>query len=351
MNKLTILIKPVSSQCNINCSYCFYKDIVKTNEFSPKKMKADTTINLIEKVFRYCDDKTIIEFCFQGGEPLLAGLDFYNMFFKKVKKQNKRNQVCFTIQTNGLLIDEGWIKLFKENNFLVGISLDGIKETHDFNRKSKNNGTFDQVIKNVNLLKINEINYNILTVVTSNMITYPKKIYTFYKKMNFEYVQFIPCLSFFGKSNGLKPKEYAQFFSELYKIWSKDRKIHISLFEEIINIFFGQRNCLSCGKLGYCSLQFVIETDGSVYPCDFYVLQKYCIGNINNHSFDDLLKNTNVRKFLEEEKNFSYLCDTCKFYTICQGNYKRQNQCMFDDYYCGYQILLENIYKDIIEGI
>lgn len=81
MNKLTILIKPVSSQCNINCSYCFYKDIVKTNEFSPKKMKADTTINLIEKVFRYCDDKTIIEFCFQGGEPLLAGLDFYNMFF------------------------------------------------------------------------------------------------------------------------------------------------------------------------------------------------------------------------------------------------------------------------------
>lgn len=184
MNKLTILIKPVSSQCNINCSYCFYKDIVKTNEFKTGKMKLDTVTNLIEKVFGYCDDKTIIEFCFQGGEPLLAGLDFYNIFIKKVKKQNKRNQVCFTIQTNGLLINEDWIKLFKENDFLIGVSLDGIKETHDFNRKSKSNGTFDQVIKNIKLLKINEIKYNILTVVTSNMIPYPQRIYTFYKKCN-----------------------------------------------------------------------------------------------------------------------------------------------------------------------
>lgn len=351
MNKLTILIKPASSLCNINCCYCFYKDVVKNNTFTPEKMKMATAVNIIDKAFKYCSESTIIEFCFQGGEPLLAGLDFYNMFIREVNKRNKKNQVWYAIQTNGLLIDNRWIELFKDNNFLVGISLDGIKKTHDFSRKINDTGTFDQVIESINLLKANKINYNILTVVTSNMVNYAAQIYTFYKNMNFEYVQFIPCLGFLGKSNGLKPREYKRFFTELYKIWIKDRKIHISLFEEIINIFNGKRDCLSCGVLGYCSLQLVIESDGTVYPCDFFVLDKYCIGNINNDDFNTLVRNINVKKFLEEEKNFSYLCDTCEFYTLCQGNCKRQNECMFDDYYCGYKALLETVYKTTISEV
>ena len=250
--------------------------------------------------------------------------------------------IKYSIQTNGTLIDNQWIDLFKQYHFLVGISLDGIQITHDFHRRIKGEESFHKVIVAINLLKHNNIDFNILSVITSHMSMYAKDIYRFYKDMNFKYTQFIPCLPPLGGGVGLKPKEFFRFYRELYDEYRKDQQVHISLFDQIHYLLNGQIDC-SCGMLGYCSIQIVIETDGSIYPCDFYALQKYCLGNILHHSLKECITNKIAYIFLREEKEYSYVCDDCEFYSICQGNCKRQNVCMFDEYYCGYKELLKYI--------
>ncbi len=344
MKKLTVLIKPVSSLCNMHCCYCFYKDVAKNRKQINEKMSISTLTTLIDKTLSYCHHETIIEFCFQGGEPLLAGIDFFKTFIQIVRSKNINNQIEYSIQTNGILINEEWIQLFKQNHILIGISLDGIEQTHNDNRKLLDKGSFKQVIGAIQLLKENQIEYNILTVVTSSLSSYAKEIYNFYKESHFKYVQFIPCLPSLNGEDGLKPREYSSFFMTLYDQWKDDRKIHISLFDEIESLFKGNRMC-SCGMLGYCSIQIVVEANGNIYPCDFYALDDYCLGNINDSDLKDIIHSQKARMFLTEEKNFSNLCDKCRYYHICQGNCKRQNLCMFDDDYCGYKELLDYMKK------
>lgn len=344
MNKVTVLIKPVSSLCQMQCSYCFYKDVANQRKQITHQMNIATITNIIDKMLSYYNSETIIEFCFQGGEPLLVGIDFYKTFIQLVNSKNSSHQIEYSIQTNGILIDEKWISLFKQNHVLIGISLDGLQKTHDMSRKINNQGTFKDVMHAIESLKRNHIEYNILTVVTSFLSSYAQEVYEFYKISHFKYVQFIPCLPFLNGRGGLKPKEYATFFINLYDQWIKDKKIHISLFDEIDYLFQGKKVC-SCGMLGYCSIQIVIEANGDIYPCDFYALDTYCLGNINNIEIKDIIYSQKVKMFLLEDKNFSNLCDNCEYYHMCQGNCKRQNVCMFNDDYCGYKALLNHINK------
>lgn len=339
MNKLTVLIKPVSSLCNMQCKYCFYKDIAQHRKHKANKMNINTMNHIIEQTLSCCDYKTAIEFCFQGGEPLLAGINFFKTFIRIVKEKNQYHQIQYSIQTNGILINEEWIQLFKQNHILIGVSLDGIETTHDSYRKIADQGTFYRVVHNIQLLEKNHIEYNILTVVTPLLSSYAKEIYTFYKKSNFRYVQFIPCLPVLNGEGGLKPKEYSNFFISLYDEWKNDKKIHISLFQAIENLFKGKMIC-SCGMIGFCSVQIVIEANGDIYPCDFYALDDYCLGNINNMGIKEAIYSQVAQKFLKEDKNFSNQCDDCQYYRMCQGNCKRQNICMFDDDYCGYKEVL-----------
>lgn len=342
MKKITILIKPVSSHCNMECKYCFYKDITSYRSKSVKKMSRNIYVSIIIKSLEFCFEPIEIEYCFQGGEPLLAGVEFFKDFINEVEIRNKIHTIHFSIQTNGTLMNKEWIALFKQYHFLVGISLDGIQKTHDDNRILLNHGSFDTVIQAIELLKANAIDFNILTVVTSNMSMYVKEIYKYYKDMKFQFVQFIPCLPPLNSDAGLKPKEFFKFYSMLYDEYHKDMSMHISLFDQIHNLFHGVTECF-CGMLGYCSIQFVIEADGNIYPCDFYALDKYILGNIQNNNLRECLNHHVAYHFLKEEKEYSYLCEKCEFYTICQGNCKRQNICMFDDNYCGYKELLEYI--------
>ena len=344
MKKLTILIKPVSSQCHMECQYCFYKDIAHYRTESATKMDRDIWISIIQKTLTYCDEPIEIEYCFQGGEPLLAGIQFYESFIHELKMRNKIHTIKFAIQTNGTLINNDWIDLFKRYNFLVGVSLDGIKKTHDLNRKISGQGSFDIVMSAIELLKKNDIEFNILSVVTSNMVNHAQDIYKFYQDMQFHYVQFIPCLPSLNSDNGLKPKEFFEFYKVLYDEYRKHLSIHISLFDQIHSLFHGGKEC-SCGMLGYCSIQIVIESDGSIYPCDFYALDQYNLGHIQTRSLKEIFTHNMAYTFLKEEKEYSYRCDECEFYSLCQGNCKRQNICMFNDDYCGYRELLKYIKK------
>ncbi|MEG0592655.1 MAG: radical SAM protein [Coprobacillus sp.] len=344
MKKITILIKPVSSLCNMDCDYCFYKDLSKYRDDKISIMSKETVEAIISKIININTLSTEIEFCFQGGEPLLAGIDFFNYFISFVNEVNNIHRISYSIQTNGILITNEWIELFKRNRFLVGVSLDGIMDVHDKYRRICNMGTHSKVIESITLLQKNMIDFNILSVITSKMSRYAKEIYEFYKKQNYKYIQFIPCLPSVDGVGGLKPKEFAFFYKELFNEYKKDRTIQISLFEQIALLQNGIREC-SCGMLGYCSFQIVIEASGDIFPCDFYALKEYCIGNIHEIDLKCSIVSKRIKSFLEEDKSFSNLCDNCQFFKMCQGQCKRQNVCLFDDEYCGYQDLL-NYMKD-----
>lgn len=351
------LIKPASSSCNLKCSYCFYNDVSNhRTHFSYGNMKDESVYAIVEKTCSV-EDGSEITYAFQGGEPTLAGLPFFRLFIQTVNQLKKPKQtIHFAIQTNGTLLTDEWTKLFKDYHFLVGISLDGFALNHNKYRLSKEGHTFDQVISGIELLRKAQVEFNILTVLTEGLAHYPQELFAFYLQEKFSHIQIIPCLPNLDLSenpDALTPSSFAHFYKIFYDLWFSEYQrgnyLSIGLFDNLIPMFIGVRPHM-CGMLGYCSAQMVIESNGDVYPCDFYVLDQYKIGNIHSNSLHELQKNTLLSNFLKEDKRMSVLCDNCKFKSICHGNCKRMNIVYFDDNnYCGYQDFLEHAHQSMME--
>lgn len=332
MPDINVLIKPASGMCNIRCKYCFYRAEAQSREIESYGFMTEETLEqVIKKTIDFSD--TACTFAYQGGEPTLRGLAFFEKSMEYQKKHNtKKLQISNAIQTNGIGLDEDWAKFFKENNFLVGISLDGTNFTHDtFRVDSKGNGTFETVLYGIALLKKYDVDFNILTVVNSLTAKKTSTIYEFYKQNNFDYLQFIPCLNPIGQEKErfpyyLTPKAYSQFLRTLFDLWYNDFKegtiVHIQQFEGYLKMLLGMPPDL-CGMSGVCSYQNVIEADGEVYPCDFYVLDEYKLGNLNEVNFTKINEKRKEIQFVEQSMEMHKDCNACKYVTICRGGCRR----------------------------
>lgn len=334
MPPLSLLIKPVSSLCNLRCKYCFYHSLAENRKVGYYgTMSADTLETIVKKAFLYADKICI--FAFQGGEPTLAGLDFYKNFIGYVKKYNTKNiNVSCAIQTNGTLIDDEWAKFFFENKFLVGISLDGPKDIHNYFRYDANGSSlFIKVMEAIKLLNKYKVEYNILSVVTSYSARHVQKIYNFFKKNNFKFLQFIPCLDPLDEKNeqdySLTNEKYTLFLKLLFDLWYEDIKIKNMISIRLFDSFLGtilRYPPDTCGTNGICSANLVIEADGSVFPCDFYVLDKWLLGNINENNFGDILNSKIIKEFINESYNINPECEMCRFNKLCKGGCKRYKE-------------------------
>lgn len=334
MPPLTLLIKPASSLCNMNCKYCFYNDIASRREnYSTGLMSDETIEKIILSACEYIQDG-VCSVLFQGGEPTLAGLDFYKKVIMLQKKYSTTNNKFYnSIQTNGYNIDETWAKFFHENDFLVGLSLDGPSELHNQNRIDKNNGsTFNKVLNTVRLFNKYDVKYNVLCVVTGKNARSAEKIYNFYKKNNFRYLQFISCLDPLEEERGLEnyhlsSDEYGNFLLKIFDLWFEDflkgNYISIRHIDNLISSLAGYRT-EACNMTGHCSIQNVIESDGSVYPCDFYCTDKWLLGNIKTDSFEKLNNCNKSKEFINESLEIPPKCKDCNFFTICRNGCKRE---------------------------
>lgn len=356
MKYFSMLIKPASSLCNLRCKYCFYCDVASHRDvYSYGVMNDETISNIVERTVGYFNEEAILSFAFQGGEPTCAGIEYFRKFVSKVKEFKKEyHTINYSIQTNGTLINEEWLEFFKENNFLVGLSLDGFENNNDYFRKdSQGEGTYSTIMNTISLLKKHGIEFNILTVLTSKLSESPKELYEFYRTHELDHIQLIPCLSEFDSTNdyALTPKQFNHFYSQFFDCWLDELRNNkyrsVSLFDNIIPMFVGKPP-VQCGYLGFCSMQFVTEADGSVYPCDFYVLDQYKIGNINQDTIVDLAKSAITSSFLRETKKMCSECKTCPYELICHGNCKRMYGVYYDENYCGLKELLSSKEKEII---
>lgn len=354
MKYFNALIKPASSLCNLKCKYCFYHDIsLHRDTYSHGIMSKETTQKIIDHVLDYFKEDVMITFAFQGGEPTCAGLDYFKYFVLYLNERKKDyHHISYCIQTNATLIDDNWLAFLEENHFLVGISLDGYRLNHDYYRLNQNNqGTYKQVMNTIQKMKKRKIDFNILTVLTSQLSKHSQKLFNFYKENDLKNIQLIPCLNEIDKDTfSLKPHEFFKFYDQLFPLWyqeyQKGNYISFNYFDNLFLLFSG-RYPYQCGYLGYCSMQFVIESDGSVYPCDFYCLDDYFLGNIVHQGIDEIIQNNILFQFINEKKRMSKICDSCRFIGICHGQCKRQNISYFDENYCALYEFMNKYEKEI----
>ena len=362
MKPITLLIKPASGHCNLRCSYCFYADECARREDGLRGRMTHETLEAVVK--RALESASECSFAFQGGEPTLAGLDFFRDYADLVKRYNTRGvKVSSAIQTNGTLIDEEWARFLKEEGFLVGLSLDGAKETHDLYRRGPDGeGTFAQVMRAAELFDRYKVEYNILTVVTKTLVQKLDKTYRFYRGRHLLYQQYIPCIDPMEAQGQteytLTAPEYGKFLCRLFDLWYADVKaerfIYIRYFENLVGMLCGVPP-EACGMLGRCQPYYLLESDGSVYPCDFYALDQLRLGNFVTDSIEALDQKRAELRFLEDSPTREADCAACKWGPLCRGGCRRDRDPMGDgvlqkNRYCaGYQRFFAYAYSRLEE--
>jgi uncharacterized protein len=309
-------------------------------------MTEETLEAIIKKALSFSSGNCT--FGFQGGEPTLAGLDFFKTVVSLQKTYNRNNiSIKNTVQTNGLLIDDEWAAFFAENGFLIGVSIDGNADLHDlYRRDATGNGTFSKVMKCVETLNRHNVDFNVLTVVTSETARKIKDVYRFFLENGLVYQQYIPCLDPIGEPRGrhaysLMPGLYARFLKKLFDLWYIDltegRFVYIRYFENLAGILLGL-NAESCDMNGTCAVQYAIEADGSVYPCDFYMLEEYQIGNINTDSINTIDQNRERIGFIQKYAQLPEKCQNCQWLKLCRNGCRRnRNTSGLNDYCSAYQ--------------
>jgi len=325
------MIKPVSSLCNMRCAYCFYADVSRNRRISNIGTMSDQTLEkVVRKAFVYADG--CVSFVFQGGEPTLAGLDFYRLLVRLQKQYNTRRLlVTNSLQTNGYALDDAFAAFFAEHRFLVGISLDGTREIHDAQRKDTlGKGTYDQVLNGITCLKRHGADYNILCVVNTFAAHSARQVFENLRTHTF--LQFIPCLDSLDKQSqidSLSPEDYGNFLIETFDLYARAfggaRPVSVRDFDVYVGMLRGHPP-ESCAQAGACAAYALVESDGGVYPCDFYALDEYLLGNIHDMSFSRLFHTSKMRMFLESSRSVPPECEACDYYSLCRGGCRRYRE-------------------------
>lgn len=343
--RISVMIKPSSALCNLKCTYCFYRDEAENRIKGIRPfISEETTDSLIRKIGESAESALV---AFQGGEPSLIGLDYFRSFIEKEKQLAPKTLFEHAFQTNGYTLDDEWAAFFKENNFLVGVSFDGSRKIHDYYRPARDGGkTASRILSNIEILKKHEVDFNILIVVTSMIADNPDHVWSFMHGKNLRFLQFIPCMDMIdGKKEeySLTTLSYRNFLCRLFDLYYdsilRGEYVSVRLFDNFVHMVLGMppESCDLCGR---CSVQYVCESDGQVYPCDFYSLDKYVLGDINKNSIEEIDERRRDIRFIESSITQNPECNSCPAFVICRGGCPRYRkdgkyiycECMKDFY-------------------
>ena len=322
-NDLSLLVKPVGAACDLDCSYCFYQRISEARDDPCGLMEGQTVQTLLDRAFSLRPGTVSI--AFQGGEPTLAGLSWFVRFLEILKEKNSENvPVLLSIQTNGIRIDGDWAAFLKEHRFLTGLSLDGDRTTNDRCRRDRNGmSVYDRTLKAAETLSHHGAQFNVLSVVINESAFEIERTYETFKRLGFRYLQFIPFVDE-GTGQALGNDAYAYFLKRVFDLWYEDymRGDYISVrhIDNYIRILLGEppENCAMCGV---CGRYYVVEADGSVYPCDFYCRDEYRLGTVFDAS--PFGGNEKHRAFLADSYRIRVGCGGCRYAFLCRGGCRR----------------------------
>lgn len=338
-----LLSKPTSSVCNIDCEYCFYLE--KEHLYPERKhnwqMNSETLANYVKKNIK-SQPADIIDFIWQGGEPTLAGIDFFKQAVELQNRHKGKKTINNFFQTNGIKLNDEWCEFFKQNNFLIGLSIDGNRAHHDKYRKTRSGkSTYDQVLNAIELLKKHKVEFNTLTVVSDSNVDEPLQVYESLKKLGSHYMQFIPLVERIANQptdDGLyliKPDftgmadvapwsvpndKYGKFLNTIFDHWMKNDIGHyfVMNFEQTLTQLVGGKSI--CVFEPECGANLALEANGDVYSCDHYVFPEDKLGNINSDELPELVNSNQQLSFSKNKLlNLDKNCLTCPVRKVCNG--------------------------------
>ena len=343
IDNFQLLSKPTGSLCNIDCDYCYYleKEALYPERNANWKMDAHTLESYVSQQVR-AQQADVVDFIWQGGEPLLAGIEFYKKAVALQQRYANGKQINNYFQTNGIRLTAEWAMFFKQYHFLVGISVDGNNRHHDHYRKSKSGKpTFKKVKAAIERLIEHDVEFNTLTVVSQANAEEPLMVYNSLKKLGARYMQFIPLVerltrkptanglqliapAFAGQSTiapwSVPAEQYGKFLNVIFREWAQRDigQYFVMNFEQTMAQLAGFKG--SCVFEPECGANLALEANGDVYSCDHFVYPEHKIGNINEDDLGALVNSEQQIRFSKHKAaNIDSDCVNCEVKEVCNG--------------------------------
>lgn len=330
----TSMVKPVGSLCNMRCKYCYYLDKAALYDYRQPQMDEALLENYIRANIEG-NNSPVIAFAWHGGEPLLAGKEFFRKAVALQQRYAEGRTVENSIQTNGLLVDDEWCAIFRDNNFLVGVSIDGPESIHDAHRvDAGGNPTFARVMKGIERLYRNRVEYNTLTTINIHSEGRGAEVYNFLRQISV-FMQFLPVAELLCDGRVQSPenqgadiapwsvsaKGFGQFMCDIFDVWVKNDvgRRYVQLFDATLALMVGVQPSV-CSLCETCGSGLTVEHSGDVYCCDHFVYPEYKIGNIHTDRLADLAYCDRQFEFgVAKRALLPRECRHCKFYNLCHG--------------------------------
>ena len=340
----SLMLKPVGAECNLNCAYCYYMPAEPENN-RPGRLNVMSEELLRKAIFETVklNNTPEVSFCWHGGEPLLAGIGFFK---KAVEIQQEAlvqenlkycgsKTIINTIQTNGTLINAEWCRFFKQNNFLVGVSIDGPKDIHDAFRVNRaGESMFDRTMAGISMLKEWGVEFNTLSTVNSASEGRGAGVYEFLKNIgtssqeNPRFMQFLPVVAP-DETWGVSAEGYGQFMKDVFSEWWRCEdagRVYVQLFDVALANYMGMQGGL-CQFNPVCGDVPVLEKNGDIFTCDHFVNRPesavdnvFYLGNLKTQNFEELVYSPKIANFgIEKRSRLPLKCQRCDYLNLCRG--------------------------------
>jgi uncharacterized protein len=322
---LYVMLKPVGAACNLRCSYCYYLD--KKNLYPESKSYLLSNELLAKFTKDYLESQTMqqVLFTWHGGEALLRNIDFYKKALALQKQYGRGIQIDNSLQTNGVLLTDEWCRFLKDNNFLVGISIDGPEHCHDRYRRGINNEpSFQKVLRGIELLKKHGVEYNAMAVVNDYNVNYPLEFYRFFKSIDCRFIQFSPIVEHINgqpASWNVPASRWGNFLIAIFDEWVRRDvgQFYIQYFDSTLANWIGA-DPGTCILARYCGHAGVMEFNGDVYSCDHFVFPSYKLGNIRQKTLTEMMYSPEQTQFGRDKyTQLPRQCKECDVLFACHG--------------------------------
>lgn len=330
---LYVMTKAAGSACNLRCRYCYYLE--KSKLYPGGNMMSEEMLDRFIKQYIEAQPVPQVLFTWHGGEPLLRGLDFYKKALQLQRYHSLGMRVDNCIQTNGMLLTDEWCRFFRDNGWLVGLSIDGPRELHDaYRHKGDGKGSFDDVMRGIELLNRHGVEWNAMAVVNDVVAAHPDEFYDFFKAIDCRYIQFTPIverltgdgLATVGDEAQLapfsvSPDAWGEFLCRVFDRWvvADVGKVFVQLFDATLANHLGVTPGL-CSMARTCGHAVVLEHNGDLYSCDHFVFPQYRLGNIRSKTIFEMLNSDRQLRFGQDKHDrLPRRCLTCQYLSLCNG--------------------------------
>jgi uncharacterized protein len=334
MRPFSLLIKPASGDCNLNCSYCFY--LGTHAGFYPEEKVHRMSLPVLEMLTRtyLATPQASHNIAWQGGEPTIMGLPFFEKAVELQKLYMRPGgTVVNTLQTNGTLLNDAFAAFLAREKILTGISLDGPKDVHDhYRHRISGGGSYDDVMRGIRCMEKAKAEFNILTLVNDVNVRQPERIYKFLCEQGFLFHQYIPCVEPDGKggvsSHSVSGEAWGDFLCAIFDLWlpGDTRRVSIRQFDAVFNLLVtGER--VQCTMCNDCAQYLVVEYNGDIYPCDFFVEKAFLLGNVMRGGWSEFLGSPVYRNFGAQKLQTHPKCAECPCNWLCVGDCLKHRFC------------------------